>query len=64
MNACKKKGSKYSQTASKKYVLEIKLHLFEISSTLTETKDRITAFSGKPHGTSSSEADSDQEAPI
>ena len=64
MSACKKKGSKSSQTESKKDILDTKCHLSEISSTLTELKASITTFSGNHQGTSSSEANRSQESPV
>ena len=64
MAARKKKGSKSSQTASKKDVSDTKRQISELSSTLTEMISTIAAFSGKPRGTSSSEANSGQEAPV
>ena len=64
ISAQKKKCRKSSQIARKKDVSDTKRQLSELSSNLTETKDRIITFSGKPQGTSSSEDNSGQEAPV
>ena len=64
MSACKKKGSKSSQTTSKKDVSDTKRHISELSSTLTEMKACIAAFCGMPQGTNSSESNSGQKAPV
>ena len=60
----KEKGSKYSQTAHKKDVLDTKRQISELSSNLTEMKSIIAGFSDKHQGTSSSESNSGQEAPV
>ena len=49
----KKKVSKSSQTARKKDVSDPNCQISELSSTLPEMKFSISAFSGKPHRTSS-----------
>ena len=64
ISARNKNGSKSIQTASNKYVAYTKLQISELSSTLTEMKACIAAFSGKPQGTNSSESKSGQEAPV
>ena len=64
MSARKKKGSKSIQTAIKKDVLDTKCQLSELSTIFTGMKASIAAFSGKPQGTSSSEANGGQEAPV
>ena len=56
--ACRKKGRNYIQTARKKDVSDTKGQLYGLSSTLTEMKASIYAFSRKPQGTSSSESNS------
>ena len=60
--ARKQNSSNSSQTASKKEVAETKHNLFELSYTLTKMKIFITAFSGKPQGTDTSEANKVQAA--
>ena len=64
MSVRNKNGSKSSQIESKKDVSDTKNYLSKLSSTLTEMKSRIGAFSDKPQSTSSSESNSDQETPI
>ena len=64
MYVLKKKYIKSSQTASNKYVLDTKCQLSVLSTTLTEMISSIAAFSGKPQETTSSEANSGQEAPV
>ena len=59
-----KKGSKSSQTASKKEVADTKFQLSELSYTLLNMKSYIAACSGKPQGNDSSEANNGQEAPV
>ena len=46
--ARKKKGSKSSQTAKKKDVSDTKRQIYKLSSTLTEMKASIVAFSDNP----------------
>ena len=60
----KKKGRKSSHTAITKEVSDTKRQLSELSSTLTEIKSSIAVLSGKPQGTSPSEVNSGQEAPV
>ena len=62
--ARKKKGSKFSHNARNKYVADTTLQISENSSTLTEIKAFIVAFSAKPQGTNSSESNIGQEAPV
>ena len=50
----KKKGNKYGKNASKKYVADTKRQISELSSTITEMKTCINAFSGKLQGNNSS----------
>ena len=64
ISACKKKGSKSGQTENKKEVSDTKRRISELSSTLTEIKSSIAVLSGKPQGTSPSEVNSGQEAPV
>ena len=64
MSARKKNCSKSSQTASKKNISNTKRQFFELSSTLTKIKPRITAFCGKPQETSSSEDNCGKESPV
>ena len=64
IDAHKKNGSKSSQTASKKDVADTKRQLSELSSTLTEMKSWIAAFSDKPQGNNFSESNCGKEAPI
>ena len=58
--ARKKKGSMSSETTRKKDVVDTKRNISEISSTLTEMKTCISAFSDKPQGNNSNEANSYQ----
>ena len=59
-----KKGSKSSHTVIKKDLVDTKRQISELSSTLTEMKVCIAAFSGKPQGDNPSEANSGQEASV
>ena len=62
--ARKKKGSMSSKTTRKKDVVDTKRNISELSSTLTEMKTCISAFSGNPQGNNSIESKSGQKAPV
>ena len=59
-----KKGRKSGQNVSKKDVADTKCQISEISSTLTEMKTYIAAFSAMPQGTNSKDSNNGQEAPV